>query len=85
VPGTAAPGRWDRSPTPRTPRRPVACAASPVVSRDAARAFARAAGLDEERALAWTRVRARAEALEVADADEEWAARLHATADALTG
>jgi streptomycin 6-kinase len=56
-----------------------------VVSRDAARTFARAAGLDEERALAWTRVRARAEALEVADADEEWAARLHATADGLTG
>lgn len=58
---------------------------SPVVTPDAARSFARAAGLDEHRAVAWTRVRARAEALEAGGGDAAWAARLHATADALTG
>lgn len=58
---------------------------SPVDTPDATRAFARAAGLDEHRAEAWTRVRTRAEALEGGGVDAARAARLHATADALTG
>lgn len=56
---------------------------APVATPAQARRYAAAAGLDAERALGWARVRARAEACAGADGDAAWAARLHATADAL--
>ncbi|HEY8583873.1 MAG TPA: aminoglycoside phosphotransferase family protein [Capillimicrobium sp.] len=75
---------------PLVPALPQDAVEAASVARSRLERYAAAAGLDVDRAAAWTRLRARAEALATdargADADpddREWAARLHRTADAL--
>lgn len=74
---------------PSVPLLPDDAGAARALARERVGAYARAAGLDPDRAAAWARLRARAVALGVAGApspskdDTAWAVRLHRAADAL--